>query len=185
MSTLMMRALREGFCEETQIGDARGFQALAADPVIDDLTAAYVLQTQPSFDGFRSAAAQLAGLLVLASIGGRDRVLDEPLLEQAESAYKEAEDILLATDAPAVAAHHHFHLSLASERICEALRIARRGSLRINDASLDRAHQALKAGWREMLSASRALPGFQVVDFTQACCAVHRGRAARLRISTD
>jgi hypothetical protein len=181
----MMRAQREGLGEETQNGDAGGFQALPADPVIDDRTAAYVLKTQPSFEGLRSAAAQLAGLLVLASIGGRDRVLDEPLLEQAESAHREAEDKLRATHAPAAAVHHHFHLSLASERICEALRIARQGSLRINDASLDRAHQALKAGWQEMLSASKALPGFQVVDFTQACCAVHRGRAARLRISMD
>lgn len=177
-----MRALRGGFGKS---GGVRGFQALPADPVIDDRTAAYVLKTQPSFDGLRSAAAQLAGLLVLASIGGRDRVLDEPLLEQAESAHKEADDELRITDAPTPAAHHHFHLSLASERIREALRIARQGSLRIDDASLDRAHLALKAGWQEMLSASKALPGFQVVDFTKSCCAAHRARAVSLRTSPE
>ncbi len=166
---------QESFAEESRIGVVGGFQALPVDANLDDRTATYVLKTQAPFEALRNAAAQLAGLLVLASIGERDRVLDEPILGQAETAYKEAEDMLGAIEAPAAAAHHHFHLSLACERIGDALRIARQGSLRINEASLDRAHQTLKEGWREMLSASKALPGFQVVDFSQSCCAAHRG----------
>jgi hypothetical protein len=150
-----------------------------------DRTAEYVLETQASFESLRRAAAQLAGLLVLASIGGRDRVLDEPILEEAMSAHREAEDKLRATPVPAAGAHHHYHLSLASERIGDALRIARQGSLRLDDASLDRTVQVLRAGWQEMLSAGKALPGFQVVDFTRSCCAAHRGLASTFRAESD
>ncbi|RBP07322.1 hypothetical protein DFR50_12847 [Roseiarcus fermentans] len=167
------------FAKETRIGDGEGFRAFPADAALDGRTATYVLKAQAGFDALRNAAAQLAALLVLVSIGKRDRVLDEPILAQAETAFKEAEDILGAIEAPAAAAHHHFHLSLARERIGEALRIARQGSLRIDEPSLDRAHQTLKAGWREMLAGSKALPGFQVVDFSQSCCAAHRGLRER------
>jgi hypothetical protein len=180
-----MRAMQEGFPEGGRIGKVGGFQALPVGSDLDDRTAAYILETRGSFEALRNAAAQLAGLLVLASIGTRERVLDEPILEQAESAYREAEGKLRSAVVPAAAAHHHHHLSLASEWIGEALRIARQGSLRLNEASFDRAHQTLREGWREMLSAGKALPGFQVVDFTQSCCAAHRGRTASLRVPTD
>jgi hypothetical protein len=180
-----MRSLQEAVAEGRRTSEVGGFQAFAAGPALDDRTAAYILKARTSFEALRNAAAQLAGLLVLASVGARERVLDEPILAQAESAYREAEEKLRSTEAPAPAAHHYHHLSLASERIGEALRIARQGSLRLNEASFDRAHQALRAGWREMLSASRALPGFQVVDFTQSCCAAHRARATSLRAPNE
>jgi hypothetical protein len=180
-----MRAVQEGFAEGRRIGDVGGFRALPADPDLDDRTAVYIVEARAIFEALRNAAAQLAGLLVLASIGARERVLDEPILAQADSAYREAEDKLRLTAAPPAAAHHHHHLSLASERIREALRIARHGSLRLNEGSLDQAHRMLRAGWREMLSASKALPGFQVVDFTRSCCGAHRVRAASLRAATE
>ena len=180
-----MRTPQEGPAKGGRTGDAEGFQALPVGPDLDDRTVAYILETRATFEALRNAAAQLAGLLVLASIGARERVLDEPILEQAASVYREADEKLRLTKAPAAAAHHHYHLSLASERIGEALGVARQGSLRLNEASFDRAHRMLRAGWREMLSASKALPGFRVVDFNQSCCAAHRGRAASLCAPTD
>ncbi len=180
-----MRAVQEGSAEGERIGDVGGFRALFADPDLDDRTSAYILEARGIFEALRNAAAQLAGMLVLASIGARERILDEPILAQADSAYREAENKLRLTAPPPAAAHHHHHLSLASERIGEALRIARQGSLRLNKGSLDQAHRLLRAGWREMLSASKALPGFQVVDFTQSCCGAHRIRAASLRATTE
>jgi hypothetical protein len=181
----MTRAQRQGFADGEQKGAVGTFRALPAGADLDGRTAAYVLETRATFEALRNAAGHLAGLLVLAAIGARERVLDEPILAQAESAYREAEDKLRLTAPPPAGVHHHHHLSLASERIGEALRVARRGSLRLNDASLDRAHRVLRAGWREMLFASRALPGFQVVDFAQSCCAAHRARVARLHTPTE
>jgi hypothetical protein len=165
--------------------EAGSFQALPAGPHLDDRTAAYILETQATFDWLRNAAGQLAGLLVLASIGARERVLDEPILAGAESEYRQADDKLRLTAAPPAAAHHHRHLSLASERIGEALCIARQGSLRLNEGSLDRTHRTLRAAWQELLFASKALPGFQVVDFNQSCCAVHRALTVRSSASTE
>ena len=151
---------------------------------IDHQTAAYVLRTRATFNELREAAAQLAGLLVLASIGGRSRMLDLPALELAGSAHKEANALLQGAPVPSTAAHHHHHLSSAAERIGEALRIARQGSLRFDDTALDRTFQILKAGWREMLAAAKALPGYEVVNFG-GCCAARRQAAPRLVAEWD
>jgi hypothetical protein len=180
-----MQLIEEDVAAGERSGSGSGFQALPGDPDVDDRTAAYILETRASFDALRDAAAQLAGLLVLVATGTRERVLDEPILERATTAYREAKDKLRSTKAPAPAAHHHHHLSLASEYIGEALRVARQGNLRLDASSLDRAHRVLQAGWREMLSASKCLPGFQVVDFSQSCCAPHWGRAASLRTTSE
>lgn len=152
---------------------------------LDDRSAAYISRLRPSFDLLRDSTAQLAGLLVLASIDRRGRMLDPPILDLAIDAHRDAEDRLRAVPVPPNAAHHHFHLSLAAERIGEALRIARERSLRSDPASLDRTIRILRAGWEEMLSAAKALPGFQVVDFGRSCCAVHRGGGSSLDAATS
>jgi hypothetical protein len=168
-------------CEAADFGAPPAAPDLAPDLAtpVDDRTAAYISKMQPGFDALRQSVAQLASLLVLASIDGRGRILDPPVLALAIGAHREAEDMLRAEPVPDDAAHHHHHLSLAAERIGEALGIARQRSLRSDAASLDRTIRLLRAGWEEMLSASRALPGFQVVDFNQSCCTLHRRRAPR------
>src|SRR5207247_1120661 len=50
---------------------APGFLLYAAS-MIDDRTAAYVIEAQPLFEDLRQLAAQLAGLLVLAATGSKD-----------------------------------------------------------------------------------------------------------------
>jgi hypothetical protein len=173
-----MRAPPKNLAQDLRAKDPRAgptgrYQAFPVEAGLDDRTAAYIRKAQVSFELLRNAAARLAGLMVLASIGSRERVLDEPLLAQAEDAFREAEDMLRGVAVPDAAAHHHFHLSTASRQIGEALRAARQGALRLDSGSLDRTHRLLRGGWQDMLSASKALPGFQVVDFGQSCCAAH------------
>ena len=179
-----MGALGSNLNDRPRLCDAVNFDARAASPElvenVDGQTAAYIWQVQASFDSLRQSAAQLAGLLVLASIDKRGRILDPPILGCAINAQREVEDALRTMLVPQNAAHHYYHLSLAAERIGAALRIARERSLRSDDAALDQMVQMLRAGWEEMLSAARALPGFQVVDFGRSCCAVHRCRTPSL-----
>ena len=174
----MVGALGTNSDGSSRICEALDFNALPGSPErvenVDGPTAAYILHVQPSFESLRECAAQLAGLMVLAAIDKRGRILDPPILECAISAHCEAEDVLRTVPVPQNAAHYHYHVSLAAERIGEALRIARERSSRSDDAALDRMLQILRAGWEEMLSAAGALPGFQVVDFNKSCCAVHR-----------
>lgn len=140
---------------------------------LDDRTLTYILSLRPCFDSLRQVAAQLAGLLVLAASGGRTTILEIPVLDLAVDALREAEDAIHAVCVPPRARRHHFHLERAADRIGSALAIARSGSLRHDDAALEGMLKLLRDGWQQLHRAARALPSFQVVDFNQACCALH------------
>jgi hypothetical protein len=186
----MIRAPRQFVCDLAESAappEAEAASILETDLAdnLDDLTLAYVLKARDCFDSLRQAAAQLGGLLLLASTGGSSQILDLPMLELAAAAQREAEAALREASIPAPALHHHFHLSRASDRIGEALRIALQGSIRFDESALDRTFQTLQAGWQDMLSATRTLPGFQVVDFSQACCAAHMQGQSNFRVGFE
>jgi hypothetical protein len=124
--------------------------------MIDDQTTAYILAVQVYFEDLKQVAAQLAGLLVLEAAGAAP---DHPMLMSAGQAYKNAEDGLKSVRVSAGARLHHKHLLAATAKLGEALR-AKGDSLRL-----------LEGAYAELRSASRALPGFQMISFERGCCA--------------
>jgi hypothetical protein len=146
-------------------------------PVLDDKTVAYVLEARGPFEGLRSAASQLAGLLVLVAIGS-GTVQGNPMLEMAIGAHAKAADELKALTPTPKGAHHHLHLCLAAERLGEALKTARH-SRQLDEAVSDRIHGLLKHALEDLRWASRALPGFELVNFSQGCCAMHSAPFSR------
>jgi hypothetical protein len=153
-------------------GDHAAF-ADGLSQTLDDATIAYVLATRAHFDGLRQAASQLAGLLVLAASGARSVTQEHAMLEAARQAYAEAADGLASVAAPARARHHHHHMSQAAAVIEIALREA--GASMHDYAAgrrdVDAALAPLKAGYRHLQWAASALPGFELIDFQNACCA--------------
>ncbi|WP_029076943.1 hypothetical protein [Kaistia adipata] len=138
----------------------------------DDATRAYVEAAGPCFDDLRVVTAQLAGLLLLQASGARSAGPDHPMRAVAEELLETARDatLRLAPRSPR-ARHHHEHLLATAARLTEAL-------ARIRAALLDREGvteptRLLNAAWTELGSASRALPGFDLIDLTGACCAMH------------
>ncbi|MDQ0391305.1 hypothetical protein [Labrys monachus] len=162
--------------------------AVVAD-TLDDRTTRYVLETRPAFGAVRRAAAQLAGVLVLAAAGGRGadpghpmlvlaaaggRGADpgHPMLELAALAVEEASDQVRSCQPPPRARHHHRHLLRAVRQVTQAVAATRdAGRSGREDISLPLA--LLKDAWQELQWTSATLPGFEIVDFDQACCAVH------------
>jgi hypothetical protein len=137
------------------------------DSVIDDRTAAYITTVHPHFEDLRQASAQLAGLLVLAATGSKDASPHHPILDsakytcaQAVDGVKRAASIVSEQTRP-----HHRHLLDASDSLHRALASADAWPIDV-DAVLAR----LGAAYRHLQAASRALPGFQLVSFEQACC---------------
>jgi len=124
---------------------------------IDDQTVAYVLEAQTWFEDLKQVAAQLAGLLVLEAAGAAK---DHPMLASAEEAYKNAADGLKSARVPARARRHHDHLLIAAAKLHEALRAG-------GDTLV-----LLEGAYAELRSASRTLPGFQMISFDRGCCAV-------------
>ena len=146
---------------------------------LDDATLAYIEAAENCFEDLRQVAAQLAGLLLLAATGARSAGPHHPMLAVAADLFDYARDATLRlTPRSPLARHHHLHLKAAVEKLAETLAL-----LRIAPAdreSVTAPTQKLTSAWHELGHASRALPGFDLVDFSQSCCAEHRpaGRLA-------
>lgn len=123
---------------------------------LDDKTVAYILAAQTWFEDLKQVAAQLAGLLVLDAAGSKTP--DHPMRASADQAYKNAVDGLKSAPVPARARQHHDHLLSAATKLNEALRAS-------GDPLLP-----LQSAYAELRSASRTLPGFQMISFEQGCC---------------
>ena len=155
------------------LGVAAPPDAPLVDPAatgLDDATTAYVATIQPAFDLLRGVAGQIAGVLMLAVAAGKGAA-GHPMLDAARHSHDEARDAIGGVRVPKAAAHHHFHLRAALDALAEALEATRRHLHRGDDAAIDRVLGPVKVAYRELDSASRALPGFEMVALSQCCCA--------------
>lgn len=143
---------------------------------LDDATIDYVLAAQKSFRKLRQAISQMAGVLVLeaaSTSAGRIEIVRNGL-ELASASLAEVKDLLAAARPTVRSLHHHYHLKRAIAEVERAMaavkpadRVAIPGATSVDILPL------LKTAWTELSAAGRALPGFEVVDFSQACCAFH------------
>ncbi len=132
--------------------------------MIDDATAAYILENQRCFEDLKQVASQLAGLLVLAAAGSKEAAPDHPALGAARVLFREANDALLQARPTERSRRHHEHLAQAAALIGVALKEV--------GATLDvgRVLIPLRAGYTELERAADALPGFEKVSYARACC---------------
>jgi hypothetical protein len=141
---------------------------------LDDQTVAYVLATRPHFENLRDAAAQLAGLLVLAASGARSAEPGHPLLRSAATRLTESRDGIRSTPGTERARRHHWHLQQAAEALEAAAAAAQEQLGRPASGSLDDGLDAilapLRGGYAHLEHAAHALPGFELVSFAHACC---------------
>jgi hypothetical protein len=143
--------------------------------LVDAGAAAYSTAMQAPFDLLKNSAAQLAGVLVLAAAGSRMASPDHPILALALQGHEEAVNAIRSANVPRRGAHHHRHMSQAAKLLGQAL-VEAKPTLRHGGAiDVENILPLLRRGWQELQSATRALPGFAVVDIEHACCA-HHGR---------
>jgi hypothetical protein len=124
--------------------------------MIDDQTTAYILTVHIYFEDLKQVAAQLAGLLVLEAAGAAP---DHPMQASACQAYWNAADGLKSVRVPARARVHHNHLLAAAAKLGGAL------------GGKDDTLMLLEGAYAELRSASKTLPGFQMISFERGCCA--------------
>jgi hypothetical protein len=139
---------------------------------IDDATAAYVATMRAPFELLRQAEAQVAGLMVLAA-ASRQAIAGHPMLDLAAEAVREAEDNIRSVQAPERAHHHHRHVVQALGDLQRAIAAARRCLVRGDAAAIEAVVAPLRAAHQNLLWATGALPGFEIVALSQACCARH------------
>ena len=139
-----------------------------ADPL-----ARYISEAQPLHDLLRRGLIQLSGFLLKRTIAGPRAIVDYEPVEAARERICEAAEGLRSLRAPTSAAHHRSHLAAALVALESALAAA----LSTTDPDGDALFHFVEEAERHLRAVGRATPGFEAVDFRQACCAMHDVRA--------
>jgi hypothetical protein len=136
----------------------------------------YVARARPVQQLISDTLTQVAGVALLLMTSTRSVSLAEGSLAGAHDSALRAVEEVRALATPDIAAHHHHHMSAAATTLVQAC-AATLDCLRA-DASehRDALVSALRASSDHLRSTARLLPGFELVDFGQACCAAHAPR---------
>ncbi|MBB5536186.1 hypothetical protein [Rhizobium giardinii] len=140
--------------------------------VLDETTASYSLSAQPCFENLHGAANRMAGLLVLLAVTKSRHVLDIGVHQAATTLLRTGIEEFRGLSPTPRSRHFHRHLGKAGGFLAIAMKDI--------DATLSGAVGArdplppLRTAWEELRSASKCLPGFEVVDFEHSCCALHQ-----------
>lgn len=140
--------------------------------VLDENTASYAVSAQACFEDLHAAANRMAGLLVLLAITKTRHVLDMDVHKAAAWLVRAGLEEYRGLVPTSRSLHFHRHLGKAGELLAVALKDIE--STRSGSAGARDPLAPLRAGWEELRSASRCLPGFEVVDFEHSCCALHQ-----------
>jgi hypothetical protein len=139
-----------------------------------DPLARYISEAQPLHDLLRRGLIQLSGFLLKRTIAGPRAIVDYEPVEAARERIREAAEGLRSLRAPSSAAHHRGHLAAALVAIESALASA----LSTTDPDGDALFHFVQESERHLRAVGRATPGFEAVDFKQACCAMQGGVGA-------
>lgn len=138
----------------------------------------YVLACQPIHERLRDAATRLGGLSLMVMLRPAGGIDSETPLQATTSIIEEASEALAALPVPASAAHHLHHMTEAAVALGRVAALLAPGP---HGGTDEAARTAISAGLRSatdhLRHAARALPGFEMVDLTQSCCAAHAAAA--------
>lgn len=154
----------------------------AVDDRGDRALLSYMESARPVQEMLRQVLTQVAGCSLMLMTRARPSMPPEGAMPLARVAAERAHEQLRAIRVPEAAAHHFHHL----EKVAEAIRRAFAGvdacmAPGAGDADRDRLSGALNAATKHLRASARLLPGFEIVDFGQACCAMHATAAKAAR----
>jgi hypothetical protein len=137
--------------------------------VLDDLTLTYFIGANKRFYLLRKMLVEMAGLLLLDTVGVRHEQIAGGIEQQITRDLAEAAD-LSGASAPQSCAHLHHHLQEAAECLAGARRdLAQRLLL---GRRMTFARAALEAASKELRLAAGLLPGADMVDRGDSCCSL-------------
>lgn len=143
----------------------------SAVETLDDRTAEYVAAAQKIFRGLQDVIGRLAGLLVLEALGQSQMAFDGPTLAATRDVTTDTTERLRGLRPTPRSAHFHHHLARAASLVRVSVTLVE--SQRDHRIAARDPLPCLRGAWEEMTSASKILPGFEIVDFGQSCCALH------------
>lgn len=140
----------------------------------EQATLRYLSAARPVHDELRRTLTQVAGYaLMLMTSNGRPTHTEAAILNAEATAAKVADGVR-GLQVPFLAAHHHHHLRCASEGLTHACTAALTCTgPGVAERERDDLVRALQSTVENLRAVSRLIPGFETVNFGQACCAVH------------
>jgi hypothetical protein len=157
-----------------------------ARPVSRDRLLDYATACAEVQEVFREVLVQLSGFALLLMMRRPERSVWAGSLDAVAVEADEARDRMRALRPPVAAQHQFHHLSAAADAIGRAADLSHAClSVRADDTDRDALLQALRAATHHLRATGRLLPGFELVDIAQACCAAHAAEAAPPGLSCD
>jgi hypothetical protein len=138
---------------------------------IDDETVRYIDQAGELFSDLRLLSCLCAGLMILDETHPNNSAMLYPMIERARDTLRETRDRVRGLRSTPLAEAHHSHLLSALGHLEATFAFIEQRRLPCSDARDPL--PALQSSWRELLAASKALPGFDTVDVSDSCCARH------------
>ena len=137
----------------------------------------YIVASRPLHEQLRQVLTQLAGFALLVMTPGRSpAALDAPVA-MAAGALPPIRDAIASLRVPPQARHHHRHLTASADTLARcAVLLVRCLGVNADDAARDALVRGLREATNHLRATTRLLPGFEMADLTQACCAAHAGR---------
>ena len=149
---------------------------------IDQAVLNYTAAARRVQDLLQQVLTQVAGYSLMLMTCDRPAARPEGSILLACQAAERAHDALRALHVPSKAAHHHHHLCKAAEATRWAFAAAETcAAADASEGDRDTLTRALWAATEHLRATARLLPGFEMVDFGQACCAVHAQAAITAR----
>jgi hypothetical protein len=151
--------------------------ATSGKDILNEAILEYVAAARPAQELLRQLLTQIAGYALVLMTREKPASRAEASILMARTSADRACDQLRALKVPAAAAHHYHHLSNAGEAIRWAMIAAEKcASGAAADSERNALTHALKTASEHLRATARWLPGFDLVDFSQACCAAHGQR---------
>lgn len=139
----------------------------------DQAVLRYVSAARPVQQLISETLTQVGGYALLLMTSRSRASLAEGALASAREAALRASEKVCALAVPDLATHHHHHLRSAAEMLLQACAAALAYSRIDASEQSDALVRMLRASSDHLRTTARLLPGFELVDFGQACCATH------------
>lgn len=144
-----------------------------ANSQADEVVLRYVAAARPVQQLISDTLTQVAGFALLVMTSRNRAPLAEGALAGARQAAMQASEAVRALAVPEIAEHHHHHLRAAAAALLQAC-VATLDCLRVDACGQsDALVRTLRSSSDHLRTTTRLLPGFELVDFGQACCAAH------------
>lgn len=147
-------------------------------PMQDDSLVAYLLAARPVQEQLQEILLQLAAYSLLQTVAPGRAQLDIGPIDRAREAFAEPVDAAGSLRVPPQAAHHHHHLCATLDALGRALAAGYSSSVGHRTTFF----AAIEEAERHLRATSRALPGFEMVDLTNACCAAHAVQSGAMEV---